>query len=188
MTRWSDGWMIRWPDGQKSGWPEVRMARRPYGQKCRWHIKQILKKWCSQCYTSYTPNVLPEAMLFWLKWGKRQKGRGMIAFLQLVTWHRWPFRLIDMCFPNTTIWLCSIMQCVSRYQSGSGQPSRDKAHWNTYSLSKNDSWKCFDSHNKIFKQYFWKYDNKLPSILYSGGIFLHNKFFLCRYLWVDCLR
>ena len=22
----------------------------------------------------------------------------------------------------------------------------------------------------------------VPSILYSGGIFLHNKFFLCRYL------
>ena len=101
-------------------------------------------------------------MLFLPKWG-------MIAFLQLVTWHRWPFRLIDMCFPNTTIWLCSIMQCVSRYQSCSGQPSHDKAHWNTYSLSKNDSWKCFgdtkilvNSHNKIFKQYFWKYENKLP--------------------------
>ena len=134
-------------------------------------------------------------MLFLPKWG-------MIAFLQLVTWHRWPFRLIDMCFPNTTIWLCSIMQCVSRYQSCSGQPSHDKAHWNTYSLSKNDSWKCFgdtkilvNSHNKIFKQYLWKYENKLPagpmyvpSILYSGDIFLHNKFFLCRYYWVDCLR
>ena len=73
MTKWSDGQMIRWPDGQKTGWPEVRMTRwpevrmvrrphgrRPYGQKSRWHIKQILKKWCCQCYTGYTPNVLPD--------------------------------------------------------------------------------------------------------------------------------
>ena len=62
--------MAGWSDGQKTGWPEVRMARRPcgrrpcgrrpYGQKSRWHIKQILKKWCSQCYTGYTPNVLPD--------------------------------------------------------------------------------------------------------------------------------
>ena len=72
MTRWSDGRMIRWLDGQKTRWPEDRMARspddrmarrpygqRPYGQKSRWHIKQILKKWCSQCYTGNTPNVLP---------------------------------------------------------------------------------------------------------------------------------
>ena len=72
MTRRPDDQMVRWPDDQKTGWPEDRMARspddqmprrpygrRPYGQKSRWHIKQILKKWCSQCYTGYTPNVLP---------------------------------------------------------------------------------------------------------------------------------
>ena len=53
MVRWPDDQMARRPDGQKSGWPD--------GQKTiwRWHIKQILKKWCSQCYTGYTPNVLP---------------------------------------------------------------------------------------------------------------------------------
>ena len=83
MNRWSDGRMIRnqmarrwdgqktgWLDGQKTRWPDDgmarspddRMARRPYGQKSRWHIKQILKKWCSQCYTGYTPNVLPDSV------------------------------------------------------------------------------------------------------------------------------
>ena len=73
MTRRPDDQMVRWPDDQMAGWPEDRMARspddrmarrpydrRPYGQKSRWHIKQILKKWCSQCYTGYTANVLPE--------------------------------------------------------------------------------------------------------------------------------
>ena len=91
MTGWSDDRMTWWSDGQKSGWPDNQMtrwidgqmagwsetkwsedgmarrrdgwnARRPYGQKSRWYIKQILKKWCSQCYTGYTPNVLPELL------------------------------------------------------------------------------------------------------------------------------
>ena len=60
MTWWSDGQKSGWPDGQMAGWPEDQMARSPDGQKTIWHIKQILKKWCSQCYTGYTPNVLPE--------------------------------------------------------------------------------------------------------------------------------
>ena len=56
--------MIRWPEDRMARSPDDRMARRPYGrrpygQKSRWHIKQILKKWCSQCYTGYTLNVLP---------------------------------------------------------------------------------------------------------------------------------
>ena len=56
--------MAGWSDGQKTGWPEVRMTGRPYGQRSygqnsRWHIKQILKKWCSQFCTGYTPDVLP---------------------------------------------------------------------------------------------------------------------------------
>ena len=66
MTRRPDDQMVRWPDDQMAGWPEDRMARspddqmarRPYGQKSRWHIKQILKKWCSLGYTGYDPNVL----------------------------------------------------------------------------------------------------------------------------------
>ena len=70
MTWWSDGQKSGWPDGQMAGWsdgrmarsPDDQMARRPYGQKSRWHIKQILKKWCSQCYTGYTPNVLPDSV------------------------------------------------------------------------------------------------------------------------------
>ena len=62
MTRWSDGRMIRWPDDWMARSPDDRMVRRPYGQKSRWHIKQILKKWCSQCYTGYTPNVLPDSV------------------------------------------------------------------------------------------------------------------------------
>ena len=82
----------------------------------------------------------------------------------------------------------------------SGQPPHDKAHWNTYSLSKNDSWKCFDnpkivnSNNKIFKQHFCKlpgmpiYRYHLFYILEIYFFNLHTKFFLCRYLWDDCLR
>ena len=82
----------------------------------------------------------------------------------------------------------------------SGQPPHDKAHWNTYSLSKNDSWKCFDnpkivnSNNKIFKQHFCKlpgmpiYRYHLFYILEVYFFNLHTKFFLCRYLWDDCLR
>ena len=59
MVRWLDDQMARWPEDQMARSPDDWMARRPYGQKSRWHIKQILKKWCSQCYTGYTPNVLP---------------------------------------------------------------------------------------------------------------------------------
>ena len=60
ITRRPDAQMVRWPDDQMAGWPEDRMARstddwmarRPYGQKSRWHIKQILKKWCSHLTSS----------------------------------------------------------------------------------------------------------------------------------------
>ena len=61
---------------------------------------------------------------------------------------------------------CTVLCSVSTWYSG--QPPHDKAHWNTDSLSKNDSWKCFDnpkivnSNNKIFEQHFCKYESKLP--------------------------
>ena len=61
MTGWSDDQITRRPDDQIVGWT---MARRPDGQKSRWHIKQIWKKRCSQCYTGYTLNVLPDTTYY----------------------------------------------------------------------------------------------------------------------------
>ena len=50
-ARRPDVWITRSPDGRNTGWPEDHMIRSLDDQKSG--------KWCSQCYTGNSLNVLP---------------------------------------------------------------------------------------------------------------------------------